>query len=1240
MTEESDHVTTEAEEVPLVLPADREIGPSNTPDDGFYIIGIGASAGGLDAIRQFISQIPADFPHTLVIIQHISPDYKSVMSEILGRETSHNVVEVEDGVTVEPRHIYLIPPRANVVIKRTDPGAPATSSGPKMQFSLVDPTPRPKLNLPIDLFFTSLAEAAGDRAVAIVLSGTGSDGSRGLRSIKDHGGFIIVQSPETANFDGMPHAALATGIVDLTIAPEAMIKEILRYLEMRQSGVRNVNSLFTADENLFQRLLRLVSEYAEIDFTNYKEPTLKRRIARRVALSGCDSLQQYLEYIETHQTEVPLLHREFLVGVTNFFRDRPAWKVLEQNIVPEIFADETEDEPVKVWSVGCSTGEEAYSIAMMLEKWRQDHGILRDIRIIATDIKEESIRIARDGIYPESALDEIPEEYHSPNFLTAAGGTIKISEKIKNKIMFSQHNVVDHMPFINTELVICRNLLIYLTPELQSKLLTIFSFSLKPDGHLFLGAAETVARSDSVFAPAAERTRIFKNLGRERARIGFVNEIGLSFGQPKPKGQKLPALRKKSDDRMSGLFRGVLDRVDACVIIADEGGQVIETFGNYRAFLSLPDDAFTANLLDLVDERMRAAIALVLRRASSGNDNPETQVKFTDETHLRRIDVHCDEIAWESYGRAFAITLHNSKPIALMESSAEKEARDWSAADQSYVLKLEAELATAHEMLASSFEDLGAANEELQASNEELQAANEELQANNEEVQSVNEELHTVNAENVERISQIEAAYTDIQNLLDDNRVGKVLLDAQLKIRRFTSGFSRYVELQTHDIGRPLKNFSSRLRTGDYVRLLDAARRTSESGDTSTYEVQTDDGCWAIAHVRPFRSNTEEIEGAVLTLFDVTNIKSLEAELRSQRDLLEGMLESESSGYWDWRIVDGHANLSPSFKSMLGYAERELLDAPDAWTGLIHPDDLPAVQQRFEAHVAGHETASYDQEVRCLHKNGSIVWVIRRGRVVEWADDGAPLRMMGVHIDVTSLKRREEDVRRRAEEVRRFAFIAAHDLLQPMNTISNSVDVLKEELNQDLTQDSKKVLNFLTSATKRMGVRISGVLEYARLQDEEHALEPIDLQALWETCVEDLQPIIAKSQAKIKIGDMPCALGTHGLISRVMLNLLGNALKYVAPGTKPDIKIDMVPTDADFVAIRVSDNGIGIAPEDREKVFELFSRLHSDKDYEGNGLGLALCDRIVGQLGGKIWIEDASGPCTAVVFTLKASSDG
>ncbi len=424
-------------------------------DQSFYLIGVGASAGGLDAIKQMISQVQPGFQHSLVIVQHISPDYKSLMSEILGRETSLPVHEVTDNMAVEAGHIYLIPPRSNIVIQGTKAdNAARVSDGADgepytgLRFSLVAQTPRPGLNLPIDVFLHSLSEAVNDRAIAVILSGSGSDGSRGLRAVKDREGFVLVQEPNIAAFDGMPRSAIATGIVDMVLSPDLMVGEINRYLEMREKGIDSVDRIFTGKDDACSELLKLVSEKAEIDFSLYKEPTLKRRAARRMALRGYSELSSYLDHLRTDSSELNVLYREFLVGVTNFFRDLPVWRNLQETVLPTLFKEGMEDEPVRVWSVGCSTGEEAYTIAMLLEEYRAEHGITRDFRIFATDVNENSIAAAKQAIYPDSVREEILEAYLNRGYLTFQSGTFTVAPAIRNRVVFSVHNVIEDASFI------------------------------------------------------------------------------------------------------------------------------------------------------------------------------------------------------------------------------------------------------------------------------------------------------------------------------------------------------------------------------------------------------------------------------------------------------------------------------------------------------------------------------------------------------------------------------------------------------------------------------------------------------------------------------------------------------------------------------------------------------------------------------------------------------------------------
>ncbi|MCA2009837.1 chemotaxis protein CheB [Tritonibacter mobilis] len=375
---------------PAVKDPQRKIGKV---DERFYIVGVGASAGGLDAIKQLLSRVPANFPHSFVVIQHLSPDYKSLMTEILGRETQHKVVEVEDNMRVEPHHIYVIPPGANIVIQGTegdvderaviqDTEASMTEAEVEgLRFSLVSPQPRPALNLPVDIFFLSLAEAVGERAIGVVLSGTGSDGSRGLRSIKDREGLVIAQEPATCGFDGMPRQAIGTGLVDQVLQPDDIVEEIARFIELRNHGISDVDEMFVGAQDTFRLILETVSKQAEIDFALYKEPTLKRRIARRMGFLGLSKIRDYLDYLGEHPGEVELLYREFLVGVTNFFRDLHVWQAMETRVLKRLFEEGDTTAPLRVWSVGCSTGEEAYTLAMSLQKFRDDHKIERDFRV-------------------------------------------------------------------------------------------------------------------------------------------------------------------------------------------------------------------------------------------------------------------------------------------------------------------------------------------------------------------------------------------------------------------------------------------------------------------------------------------------------------------------------------------------------------------------------------------------------------------------------------------------------------------------------------------------------------------------------------------------------------------------------------------------------------------------------------------------------------------------------------------
>ncbi|MEM6940245.1 MAG: chemotaxis protein CheB [Pseudomonadota bacterium] len=1214
-------------------------------DLSFYIVGVGASAGGLDAIKQLIAQADENFQHSFVIIQHISPDHKSLMTEILTRETALRVREVVDDMPVQPGHIYLIPPKSNVVIQGTlDDTQPQTEDMPTgigkgLRFSLVPPSPRPQLNLPIDVFFHSLAESVGDRAIGIVLSGTGTDGSRGLRAIKDRDGFVLVQDPETADFDGMPSAAIATRLIDLVAAPDAMVPELRRYIELREAGIFDIDALFREDEKSLELLLERVSQAADIDFIQYKRPTLKRRIARRIALTQCNDLSGYIGYVQENPNELAILHREFLVGVTNFFRDLPAWGALSENVFQKLFKDGDPSEPVKVWSVGCSTGEEAYTIAFAMERFRLENNISRDFRIFASDVNEDAIRSAKDGIYPDSVLEEIPGAYRAQEYLKFHGGTFHISSSLRNRVIFNSHNVLQDPPYINTDLIICRNLLIYFSPDMQKKVLSLFSFSLRNEGYLFLGAAENVMHQFSKFEAAISSSRIYRNMRpQQRGSMHGSFDPRRSPNFPLPRMRRLATREtQRATSVLAPIFEATLGNIDGALVIIDEGGSILETLGNYRKFIDLPHRAFSANIFDLVHDRLKSAISILLRRAEAEGTAESLATKCSFGDHIEQVDVFCRRVEWETQPVAYSLLLRKTDQIDT--TPIEEKMEDNRRGDQTLITRLESEIESLREMLSVTTEDLGISNEELQTANEELTVSNEELQANNEEMQSINEELHTVNAENGEKITQLEAASADIENLLNTADLAVVFLDDNLCIRRFNPAFTKYVDLKATDIGRRLSSFSSFLTQESYATLLTDTENALLGEKEVQRELPLRDGSWTLTRVRPFFVNgSGEVRGSAITILDITKSRLLQEEVSLQRDRLEGLLESETAGYWDRDFRSGVEYVSPRFNQMLGYSSEDVEATSERLMQLVHPDDRALLHANLTDHIASKGRVPYQQEVRYRHKRGNYLWFLRRGRINEWTEAGEPKRMIGVHVDISELKERELRVSADAKQIAGFAYSTVHSLLQPTNTIAQGLRLITEHASMD--EDDLETIDAMQEMAARMQLQIRGVQEYSELFSPTEAYHKISLDRIVAACQVDQMLRIQELGAEIEVSELPPIEGNEQLITRVFQILIGNALKFRDPQRPCKISIAGRAEADGVVALTVSDNGIGILPDVRPKVFDLFYKYHGDRELPGIGAGLTVCKRIVELHGGSIKVgeaEDEGG--AAFEIRLPATQD-
>lgn len=846
------------------------------PDPGFFLIGVGASAGGLAAIKQLLAQVPRSFPHSFAIVQHLSPDYKSMMPEILDRETDLTVREVENGLEVLPRHVYLIPPNANIIVSRDNPDPRQRDR--TLRFNLVAPPPRPKMNRPIDMFFASLAEAVGSRSVGIILSGTGSDGTLGIQAIKEKHGFAMVQDPSQAEFDGMPTSAIATNLVDVTATPQNMIQELYRVFEAAALGISNPEILFEGAEVEFDELMQIVGDHAQIDFRSYKEGTLKRRIARRIALlDRIDTVNDYLRFVNADPKEKTILSREFLIGVTNFFRDLPTWYELQKHL-PDMFGTAEHMEPVRIWSVGCSTGEEAYTLAILVEDWRRQNGITRDFRIFATDVNEFAIMAAKEANYPVASVDEIPQEMVHSDFIDFDGPTFRFTAAIRNKIIFSVHDLLEDAPFVRLDLLVCRNVLIYIDHQRQERVFAKFSFVLRDSGLLLVGSAEHVDRSTTGFVPLAQHARLYQNAHRERSLI-------LDRGGPQQSARAMPRLHRlatratKNDKAVPhDMLDSLLTDTQSVVFIVNEACNILETYGHYREYLELRDTSFSSNLPQIIIDQLRGTILLLHRQAVKDGIAEKQGIRVNIGGDMWAHNIFVRQVVWNQTSIAYSITVQRTRKDVIGAQSDSQPLMDPAKPGElsQYVQQLEADLESTQDLLATTTEDLGISYEELQTANEELTAANEEMQSNNEELQSVNEELHTVNNENGDRIAQLQNANEDIENLLLNADVATLFLTGDLQIRRFSAGFRSYFNLTPTDIGRPLADFTSMFDSKSLGVLMAQVETTNTQGEDGRAQLQLITGDYIRASIRPFLTRDGKQDGVSVSLFNLTQFAPTE----------------------------------------------------------------------------------------------------------------------------------------------------------------------------------------------------------------------------------------------------------------------------------------------------------------------------------------------------------------------------
>jgi two-component system CheB/CheR fusion protein len=844
------------------------------------IAGIGASAGGLEALEQLFRHMPADSGVAFVVIQHLSPDYKSLMVELLSKHTDMQVLRAGNNQRVLPDTVYLIPPKKIMTIfngclqlREKDPDIP--------------------VNLPIDIFFTSLAQDQGDRAVGIVLSGTGSDGTRGVRAIKEAGGMIMVQEESSAKFDGMPRSAMATGVADFILPPSEIPVELVTYVRHRHgSDTGGGHRQLLTEEDTLSRIFQLVKNQTRIDFSQYKSSTVVRRIQRRLHVTHMESLAEYLTYLMQHPREVSQFCKEMLIGVTNFFRDPFAFQKLAEEVLPALLDNRRNDDPIRVWSSGCASGEEAYSLAILFAEALDKAGRSLEVKIFATDIDRDALEFAGTGIFPETiAADVSPERLK--RFFTHANGKYRVTRQIREMVVFAPHNVTKDPPFTRIDLIACRNLLIYLKPVLQKKLFALFRFALKPGGTLLLGSSESVGDFANQFRTVDTRWKIYQL--REGGKEGLVPTLSMETGLQDNK-KRLPRVqrfhrRPAHDEVLEMICRSLVETQNSSCIVVNEQHQLVYVFGDTQELVSFPTGQASLDILKLVPRALALALGTTLHRAAREESLiAYNGVVLQSGDSVQTVDIRVRRLTVARGQQTFYFILVQlaDAPVAEARINATLDLQEQAS---QRVVDLEHDLQFTRENLQATIEELETSNEELQATNEELLSSNEELQSTNEELQSVNEELYTVNTEYQNKIQEMAELNNDIDNLLRCTDIGSIFLDKELCIRRFTPAVARHVNLIAKDVGRPLFDLSHRL---DYPTFAEDARYVLETRESVSKEIETVAKEPVLVQIFPYLDEFNAGQGAVINFVDLSAIRNAGLKLMQMQKEKDVILDSIS----------------------------------------------------------------------------------------------------------------------------------------------------------------------------------------------------------------------------------------------------------------------------------------------------------------------------------------------------------
>lgn len=1207
------------------------IGADNQDTCGtFHIVGVGASAGGLEALEEFFHALPSDSGMAFVVLQHLSPDFKSHMEELLKRQTSIPIHQVEDGVEVEPNAIYLLPAKKEMVIR----GGRLLLSERSVDRAMIHP---------IDLFLTSLAADAGDCSVAVILSGTGSDGSRGLIDVHAAGGLVLAQDQATAKFDGMPMSATATGKVDLVLPPASIADALVRYTRdgHTKKQLRSEDLTFNQLTGAEQIASMLNHRYG-IDFSQYKPGTVGRRIGRRLQLLKLDSIGSYVKRLTTDEVELNALYEDLLIGVTKFFRDPDAFESLQSQAIAKIVR-ETQDDSIRIWVAGCASGEEAYSIAILVDEELRKVNRQIDVKIFATDAHSGSLHTAAKGVYPESSLSEMEHQRRTRYFSRAADG-FHVTRDLRKYLVFASHNIMNDAPFTQMDLITCRNMLIYLQPAAQRKVIGMFHFALRPHGTMFLGPSESPGDLSDEFIAIDTRWRIYTKRRDIRLPLApLAPSSRRSERLPHITPSVKPARSNRVDQQMIDSYDQLLSAMMPCGILVNETGEMLHLFAGAERYLQNRGGRISNQLLEMIDDSLRTNLSVAWHYAMSKLEavRPAATV-YQGPDGPENIQITVRPLSKDGSGpNNFLILFENTtETIPYREPTKANEAE----MHQNRLQGLETELQFSQERLQVALEEMETSNEELQASNEELIASNEELQSTNEELHSVNEELYTVNAEHQRRVEELAIANDDMDNLLATTRVGVIFLDQELYMRRFTPEIARVFRLTNHDTGRSIEHFAHFL---DYKNLAADLRQVYETNQQIEVKVTDRQGMRFLLRAVPYRSG-DTSEGVVLTLIDISSLDAAEAEIHLQKMAIESSVNGIV-------ITDPHQPDHPivyanqGFLKLTGYQREEVLGRNCRFLQCKESD--PAVVRKIGRAVAdGEGTRTVLLNSR---KDGTRFWNNLSITPVR-NHQGELVNFVGVQQDVSdqmAAQLKLEEATRASEQASqaKSSFLAtmSHELRTPLTAVLGFADMLRNESDDP---DYLEKIDTIRRNGSYLLALLNDILDLSKIEAGKLSFgtQCIDVRAV-------LKEVEILMQVRAQEANVPLRFDLHHPLPRevkadevrvrqIIVNLVSNAIKFTKSGeVVVQARLNACPDNPDESRLEVSvtDTGIGISRKHQANLFTPFNQApkQTTQHAGGTGLGLSISKRLAEGMGGDIEVQSQIGQGSCFTLCLPVTDE-